>query len=60
MALGGELDAQEFLSQTFSSQAGMEGDPRAPSHSLCIAPRCNEIILGWDKIVQEEQGKSSV
>lgn len=35
MALWG-LGAQEFPSQTFSSQAGMEGDLGTPSHPLAL------------------------
>lgn len=53
-----ELGAQEFPSQTFSSQDGMEGALGATFPSLGIAPRCNEITLEWDQIVQEEQGKA--
>lgn len=40
-------------------QAGWNGRrPRDTLLSLCIAPRCNEVILEWDKIVQEQQGKA--
>lgn len=40
-------------------QPGWNGRrPRATFPSPCIAPRCNEILLEWDKIVQEQQGKA--
>lgn len=42
-------------------QPGWNGRrPRDTFPSPCIAPRGKEILLEWDKIVQEQQGEAQV